>query len=106
MIFAIASLLMQTGFLDRSLTVGATTYHYQVYVPKEFDASRARPVILALHGSGERGTDGRKQTKEGIGPAIRAHPERFPAIVVMPQAPPDRVWLGEVADAAMRMLDS
>lgn len=63
-----------------------------LYVPANYDAAREWPLIVFLHGMGERGTDGVAQTEVGIGPAIVAHPERFPALVVMPQCSPDYVW--------------
>jgi homoserine O-acetyltransferase len=77
---------------------------YQVWVPEGLQ--KPAPVILFLHGAGERGTDNIQQTVVGIGAALRDHPERVPAIVVMPQVPPDERWLGEPADAAMRALDA
>lgn len=95
----------QTGFLDRSITIGATRYPYTVYVPREFDRSRRWPVILFLHGSGERGDDGVRQMQIGAGAAIRSHPERVPAIVVLPQALAETRWLGEPAAAAMAALE-
>ena len=91
--------------LNRTVLVNGHVYPYAVYVPPDFDAQRAWPVILALHGAGERGTDGVRQMQIGIASAIRAHPERVPAIVVFPQAPEDTCWLGEPADAAMAALD-
>ena len=96
---------MQTGFLDRHVVHGDTRYPYQVYVPANYDASRAWPVVLFLHGAGERGSDGLLQTAVGIAVAIRRHPDRFPAIVVMPQAPRDTFWSGAPAEAAMAALD-
>ncbi|HSY52748.1 MAG TPA: prolyl oligopeptidase family serine peptidase [Thermoanaerobaculia bacterium] len=95
----------ETGFLIRSVNIHDTTYPYTVYVPHAFDASRRWPVILFLHGSGERGTDGLRSTQIGVAAAIRANPERVPAIVVFPQAPLDSRWLGEPADAAMAALE-
>ncbi|MEO6209115.1 MAG: phospholipase, partial [Gemmatimonadaceae bacterium] len=52
----------QTGFLDRMVKSGALTLKYQVYVPPTYDGKQTLPVILFLHGSGERGSDGLKQT--------------------------------------------
>ncbi len=95
----------ETGFLDRSVTVGGTAYPYIVYVPRNYDPSRAWPVIVFLHGSGERGSDGIRATQIGVAAAIRSHPERAPAIIVIPQAPAETRWLGEPADAAMAALD-
>lgn len=77
----------ETGFLNRKILIKATTWKYQVYVPEEWSAHQRWPVILFLHGSGERGTDGLDQTQVGLPSAIRAHPERWPFLVVMPQVP-------------------
>ncbi len=44
-------------------------------------------MILFLHGSGERGSDGMDETQVGLPNAIRSHPERWPFVVVMPQDP-------------------
>jgi predicted peptidase len=78
---------VETGFLNRALAIDGVEYRYQVYVPREYRSSQAWPVILALHGGGERGTDGLIQTDVGLGRAIRRHADRFPAIVVFPQRP-------------------
>ena len=76
-----------TGFLNRVLLLNGTSYRYVVYLPVEYDARRSWPVILFLHGAGERGSDGMDETQVGLPNAIRAHPERWPFIVVMPQVP-------------------
>ncbi len=94
-----------TGFLDRMVRVGEHSAAYQVYVPRDYDGSRPWPVILFLHGAGERGTDGLLQTEVGIGSAIRRNPSRYPALVVMPQSPRDSVWQGAPAQAALAALD-
>lgn len=95
----------ETGFLNRSVRAGGVDYPYVVYVPRDFDARKRWPVILFLHGSGERGRDGLRATQIGVGAAIRAHPEWVPAIAVFPQAPADSRWLDGPADAAMMALD-
>jgi predicted peptidase len=94
-----------TGFLDRTVRVGDTTHAYKVWVPPGFYRGRRWPVILWLHGAGENGTDGAQQTQVGLGPALRAHPDRFPAVAVFPQAPPGQVWVGETARVATAALD-
>jgi predicted peptidase len=95
----------ETGFLDRSVTVDGTSYRYQVYLPSDYARSKRWPVILFLHGSGERGDDGLLQTEIGLGSALRRHPERYPAIVIFPQAPPGDRWPGMAARVAMAALD-
>lgn len=96
---------VETGFLDRVVTVAGQPYPYQVYVPSAYDGTARWPVILFLHGAGERGSDGLLQTAVGLGPAIRRGPDRYPAIVVLPQAPRDSLWTGAPAAAAMAALD-
>src|SRR5437763_13555447 len=93
--------MRETGFLARSLTVAGTAYPYVVYVPRDYDPSRPWPVILSLHGSGERGTDGWRETIHGVANTIRVESARVPAGVVFPQAPPDSRWLEQPAEAAM-----
>ena len=95
----------ETGFLIRTVTLNRTEYPYSVYVPRNFDRSRRWPVVLFLHGSGERGSDGLRSTQIGPAAAIRHSPELAPAIVVLPQAPLDTRWIGEPADAALAALD-
>lgn len=95
----------QTGFLDRSLTIGNTTYPYVVYLPRNYERTRSWPVILSLHGIGERGSDGHRAMQIGVPKSIRSGPERVTAIAVFPQAPQGTTWLGPTADAAMLALD-
>lgn len=97
----------ETGFLNRTVTINRTEYRYQVYVPREFDRRKLWPVILFLHGGGEYGSDGMRQTTVGLATAIRRDPDRFPAIVVFPQAKSDSTpgWQLEGGKAAMAALD-
>src|SRR6266540_894715 len=74
-----ASQRVETGFLDRIVAVGGHDYRYQVYVPADYATKSAWPVILFLHGAGERGADGLMQTTLGLGPDIRRDARRFPA---------------------------
>jgi predicted peptidase len=94
-----------TGFLNRAIEVEGVSYRYQVYVPAEYTRARRWPVILFLHGYGEGGHDGILQTSVGLGEGIRRHAERWPAIVVFPQAPPEHRWHGKVAHLALATLD-
>jgi len=95
----------ETGFLIRTVNVHGTAYPYSVYVPRNFDRTRKWPVVLFLHGAGERGSDGVRGTQIGAAAAIRHEPERVRAIVFFPQAPAGTRWIGEPADAAMAALE-
>lgn len=92
----------EAGFLERAVTVAGKTSRFVVYVPRDLPPSP--PVILFLHGAGERGRDGVRPTQVGLGSAIRWSPERFPALVVFPQVPEDERWLGEPADVSLAAL--
>jgi predicted peptidase len=96
---------IETGFLDRSVSLGGQTYKYQIFVPAAYTPSQRWPVILFLHGSGERGSDGYIQTQVGLGSAIRQNAARIPAIVVFPQATADSTWSGTLARMAVGALD-
>ncbi len=76
-----------TGFLDREITVRGVSRRYVVYLPENWTKGQKWPVILFLHGSGERGSEGLDETQIGLPAAIRVHPERWPFVVVMPQVP-------------------
>ena len=93
------------SFVERNLEIAGETRRYQVFVPASAAGGRTPPVIVFLHGSGERGSDGAKQTLVGIGPYLRAHQDRFPAIVVFPQAPDETEWAGN-ADLVFATLDA
>jgi predicted peptidase len=93
-------------FVARELLVDGRTHRYQVFVPVLTDAHGKSPVILFLHGSGERGDDGVRQTQSGLGPYVRAHADTFPAIVVFPQAAQGSEWADANLDMALAELDA
>jgi acetyl esterase/lipase len=98
----------ETGFLNRTLVVHGATYRYQVYLPEEWrrDDHKRWPVILFLHGRGERGSDGMWQTQIGLPEAVRDHPDRWPFVIVMPQCPLANFWTDpEMLAMAMAALD-
>ncbi|MEW4526924.1 alpha/beta hydrolase-fold protein [Maioricimonas sp. JC845] len=74
-----------TGFIERTFEDEAGTHPYRVFVPAGYRADREWPVMLFLHGAGERGTDGLLPVTVGLGPMIEAWGPDFPFIVVFPQ---------------------
>ena len=102
-LLAPAAALAETGFLDRTVKVDGKDYAFQVYVPRK-PLPGPKPIVLALHGAGERGADGLLQTEVGLAGAIRRHPDRWPAIVVFPQAPEGQLWMAVPAKVAMAAL--
>jgi predicted peptidase len=82
----------EAGFQDREARVGATVYRYKVFVPGGWSKEQKWPVILFLHGAGERGADNVAQIRVGLGPAIRREAKAYRAVVVMPQCSAGRWW--------------
>jgi len=79
-------------------TVGAK---FLLYLPKSFTAeSKPWPLIVFLHGSGERGDDLEKVKLHGP-PKLMENQEEFPFIVVSPQCPEDSRWSVEILHALL-----
>lgn len=93
------------GFVAREVSVDGRVHRYQVFVPARGAVEGKAPVVLFLHGSGERGDDNQRQLAVGLGPYLRAHADRFPAIVVLPQAPADSEW-NPLAEVVFAQLDA
>lgn len=64
---------------------------YVVYLPEGYAATiRSWPLVVYLHGSGERGTDRQALERQGL-PKLAAG-KSFPFILVAPQIPEGQVW--------------
>ena len=72
--------------------VGRRERSCAVYEPPDLDPGRPSPLVLFLHGAGERDGEDKAPHEVGLGPAIMAHPERFPCLVVMPRCLADLWW--------------
>ena len=77
-----------TGFIALTTVADGEEQPAVVFVPDGYDPDEEWPLIVFLHGMGERGTDGWRQTEVGIGKAIRWNPDRFQCLVLMPQCSP------------------
>jgi predicted peptidase len=72
-------------------TTGNVELRYWLYLPKEYTRKDPWPLLLFLHGAGERGDDLEVVKKHGPPKKIAAG-EQFPFIVVSPQCPKDDRW--------------
>ncbi|MEK6287831.1 MAG: prolyl oligopeptidase family serine peptidase [Acidobacteriota bacterium] len=94
------------AFQNRAITIGTTEYRFRVFTPKGWTRKKKWPVILFLHGAGERGDDNVAQTNVGIGPALLRQRESLGFIVVLPQCPRNRWWTERDMQAqALKALD-
>lgn len=68
------------------------TLNYRLLFP-DFNASRKYPLVIFLHGSGERGNDNDAQLKWGVmNFATDDEMKMHPAIVIAPQCPAGQQW--------------
>ena len=79
---------------DRGMYIAkGDTMPYRILFPYNFDPNRKYPIILVLHGAGERGNDNEVQLSHGgdlfLKPEIR---EQYQALVVFPQCPKNGYW--------------
>jgi predicted peptidase len=87
------------GFLDRThRDPDGQEAKYILFVPHVYRGDKPPPLILALHGAGETGKDGRRQVVVGLGPAVRQREKSFPFLVIFPQSQ-KRTWQANSADA-------
>lgn len=66
---------------------------YRILLPRDYNSENIYPLIIVLHGAGERGNDNEAQLFHGSrlfqSEQFRA---KYPAIVVFPQCPKDSYW--------------
>ncbi|WP_157492600.1 carboxylesterase family protein [Echinicola pacifica] len=76
---------------------------YRLLLPKGYKSSKEYPLVLFLHGAGERGSDNEKQLSHGSSLFLDKHNRKeFPAIVVFPQCPEDTYWIDISIRAELR----
>jgi len=82
-----------------------TCLRYLLFLPPGYGAERARrwPLILFLHGKGERGDDLELLKRHGLPRVLEQRPD-LPCIVASPQCPANSDW-SELMDGLCRLLD-
>ena len=66
--------------------------NYLLYLPSDyFKSGKKYPLVMFLHGMGERGSDLNKVKIHGI-PKLIDEGKEFPFIVVSPQCPENDIW--------------
>lgn len=69
------------------------TLQYRMLLPKDFSKDNQYPLVLFLHGAGERGSDNKKQLVHGSKLfADESNRNEFPAFVIFPQCPQNDYW--------------
>ncbi|MEO1029999.1 MAG: prolyl oligopeptidase family serine peptidase [Bacteroidota bacterium] len=90
-------------FSHESHILGADTLKYRLLLPKDFSENKSYPLVLFLHGAGERGDDNDKQLVHGSNLFLNEkHRDSFPAIIIFPQCTKDDYWSKLEADRSTR----
>lgn len=71
-----------------------TRLPYRIYVPSNYDPAKQYPVLVFLHGAGERGNDNTAQLVHVIGNLFNQKDSPVhDAIVICPQCPSNNQWV-------------
>ena len=78
---------------QKFLNIIETPFLIEFFCPKTFNPQNAYPLLVVLHGAGERGNDNESQLVHGSY-LFQSVPFRakYPAIVVFPQCPKESYW--------------
>src|SRR5262245_64452229 len=78
-------------FEPRTFTDGDYKLPYRLLKPRDYDARQNYPLVIFLHGAGERGDDNEQQLVHGMnGFADDEIMAKYPAFVIAPQSQPTK----------------
>lgn len=98
-LFFLVAMLVPAGVAADETQQSANTFtatytvniDYLLYTPDDVDSQEKWPLVLFLHGAGERG-DNLERVKVHGPPKLVAQGKTFPFFVVSPQCPADSWW--------------
>lgn len=65
--------------------------HYLTFLPEHYSSRKHWPLVLFLHGRGERGDDPQLVKKHGL-PKLADEGRCYPFVLIAPQCPKGRTW--------------
>ena len=71
------------------------TMPYRLFLPEDYEAGGSFPVLLFLHGAGQRGTDNENQLTVGVNRLFRADDRLTETIIICPQCPEGEQWVDQ-----------
>jgi predicted peptidase len=82
-----------SSFQKKVYSLGRDTLAYRILYPQNYDTTKQYPLIVFLHGAGNRGKDNQKQLVNGGSLFLKdATRKQFPAIVIFPQCTLNDFW--------------
>lgn len=106
--FCLAMAFSSTGFSAETTAKGWDAPNglhipYRLAVPEKIEAGKTYPLVLFLHGAGERGDDNQKHLKHGIRPILSAAEKLHePCFLIAPQCP-EELWWADLDDQKLRL---
>ncbi|MFT4533946.1 MAG: putative peptidase [Saprospiraceae bacterium] len=83
----------QTGkYLKKVFNAPSGNLNYRIFYPENFDPLKKYPLLLFMHGAGERGIDNEAQLIHG-GDLIANGMNKHNAIAILPQCPKEDYWV-------------
>lgn len=82
----------QGSIETRDVRVENDDFKYQVYVPAQLDSLQNLPLIVFLHGIGQRGSGGFVPTEGTSGGLARHYLVQVPALILLPQCRLGSYW--------------
>lgn len=81
------------AFEKMDFTDSSGALPYRILFPENYDKEKRYPLILILHGAGERGSDNEAQLTHGASLFLKKElREKYQALVVFPQCPEESYW--------------
>ncbi|SFE42889.1 alpha/beta hydrolase-fold protein [Thermophagus xiamenensis] len=103
LLFVLGKVLVQSQNIDafqaKVFVRNEDSLIYRILYPEKMEKGKKYPLILFLHGAGERGTDNKKQLTHGS--SLFVDEQGLPtqeAIVLFPQCPPNVMWTHRVKE--------
>jgi len=82
--------------LHTNANITSYSMPYRLFIPSEYNANTSYPLVLFLHGAGERGADNDAQLNANRGATLWAettNQDSYPCFVVAPQCPTTGKWV-------------
>jgi predicted peptidase len=84
-----ADLLEKKTFTDAK----GKTLSYRLLKPENYDPKMTYPLVVFLHGAGERGSDNTAQLVHGVAEFAKAeNRKKYPCFLIAPQCPSNAKW--------------
>jgi predicted peptidase len=73
---------------------GGKKLPYRLLKPENYDSKKSYPLVVFLHGAGERGDDNSKQLVHGVAEFVTPeNRKRYPCFLLAPQCPNGKRWV-------------